>query len=96
KCAKPDRKGARARFGSAISALANFSFSTESAVTGLSLRWQGERVEDLGADIQIGPTRRARCTAALLQEPKLIVPGRAECARAAKRVPSFAALSASL
>ncbi|MEI4197933.1 hypothetical protein, partial [Roseovarius sp. E0-M6] len=61
---KLDRTGVRAGFGIAISALANVSFSTESAETGLSLRWQGERVEDLGADIQIGPTRQARCTAA--------------------------------
>ncbi|WP_235917319.1 hypothetical protein, partial [Maritimibacter harenae] len=35
--AKPDRKGARATFGAAISALANVSFSTESAVSGPSL-----------------------------------------------------------
>jgi len=38
KRAKPDRKGARARFGIAISAFANVSFSTEWAETGLSLR----------------------------------------------------------
>lgn len=33
---KPNRKGARAAFGTAISALANVSFSTDAAGSGLS------------------------------------------------------------
>src|SRR5690606_2525402 len=54
KCAKPDRKGARARFGSAISALANLSVSTEWADSGLSLQLRPCPTGLLKADIQVG------------------------------------------
>ncbi|MEI4235394.1 hypothetical protein, partial [Roseovarius sp. D22-M7] len=63
KCAKPDRKGARARFGSAISALANFSFSTESAESGPSLPVRCFYSVLMGADIQVAESQVMLCNA---------------------------------
>src|SRR6056297_1284090 len=52
KRAKPDRKGTRAGFGTAISALANVSFSTESADSRPSPQQRAIQAVTLEADIQ--------------------------------------------
>jgi hypothetical protein len=49
---KPDRKGTRAAFETAISAFANVSFSTESAERGSSLQAQADQRTKLKADIR--------------------------------------------
>jgi hypothetical protein len=54
KRAKPDRKSARAVFGTAISALANVSFSTASAETGLSLHLRAKNAPSVEANIPTG------------------------------------------